>query len=132
MVPARCDAGRSLGGAERLDETWANGNLCECLSSISSRGGTALITALVYHRVADFDAWKRSFDEVVTSPLHGAVRSTAVWRSQDDPNLVVLCERYDSREAAEATVTNPAALEAMATAGVDTTTLRIEYFDELA
>ncbi len=80
----------------------------------------------------DYDAWKRSFDEVVATPLHGAVRSTRVWRSLDDPNLVVLYETYDSRAAAEATFTNPAALAAMEEAGVDVSTLRVEYLDEVA
>ena len=30
------------------------------------------------------------------------VRSYRVWRGQDDPNLVVITETFDSREVAEA------------------------------
>ena len=103
------------------------------LRSLATRGkGQQLITALVYHRVAHYETWKLAFDEVVAGPLHDAVRSLTVWRGQDDPNLVILCETYASREAAEATFTNPAALAAMAEAGVDTSALRVEYLDEVA
>jgi len=80
-------------------------------------------TAFVYHRVADYDAWRRVFDEVVGSPHR-------VWREQDDRNLVIVCEAYESREKAEAAFGDTTA-QAMARAGVDTSSLRIEYVDEV-
>jgi hypothetical protein len=82
-----------------------------------------MTTAFVYHRVADYDAWRRVFDEVVESPHR-------VWRGQDDPNLVIVCETYDSRVAAEAAF-GDATVRAMARAGVDASSLRIEYVDEV-
>jgi hypothetical protein len=80
-------------------------------------------TAFVYHRVADYDAWRQVFDEVVTSPHR-------VWRGQDDRNLVIVCETYDSRDAAEAAFGDPT-MQAMARAGVDASSLLIEYLDEV-
>jgi hypothetical protein len=82
-----------------------------------------MTTAFVYHRVADYDAWRRVFDEVVQSPHR-------VWRGQDDQSLVIVCETYDSREAAEAAF-GDATKRAMARAGVDASSLRIEYVDEV-
>ena len=82
-----------------------------------------MTSALVYHRVADYDAWRRVFDGVVTGPHQ-------VWRGQDDPNLVVVHETYDSRDAAEAAF-GPAIMDAMAQAGVDASSLRIEYLDDV-
>lgn len=82
-----------------------------------------MTTAFVYHRVADYFTWRRVFDEVVGSPHR-------VWRGQDDQNLVIVCETYDSREAAEAAF-GPSTLQAMARAGVDASSLRIDYVDEV-
>lgn len=82
-----------------------------------------MTTAFVYHRVADYDSWRRVFDEVVRSPHR-------VWRGQDDRSLVIVCETYDSREAAEAAFGDETT-RAMARAGVDASSLRIEYVDEV-
>ena len=82
-----------------------------------------ITTVLVHHRVADYDAWRRVFDGVVSGPHR-------VWRRQDDPNLVIVCETYDSRAAAQAAF-GESTLAAMATAGVDAGTLQIEYLDEV-
>jgi hypothetical protein len=95
-------------------------------------GPPGATTALVHHRVADYDAWRRVFDEVVAGPLYEVVRSHGVWRGQDDPNLVVVGETYDSRAGAEAAFSDPAGLEAMAHAGVDTSSMQIHYLDEVA
>jgi hypothetical protein len=90
-----------------------------------------MTTVLVYHRVADYETWRRVFDEVVSGPLYESVRSHQVWRGQDDPNLVIVCETYDSREEAEVAFSDPAGLEAMGQAGVDPSTVRIEYVDDV-
>jgi hypothetical protein len=82
-----------------------------------------MTTVIVSHRVADYDAWRRVFDSVVTSPHR-------VWRGQDDPNLVVVCETYDSREAAEGAF-GESTVAAMSRAGVDADSLRIEYLDDV-
>ena len=91
-----------------------------------------MTTVLISHRVADYDAWKIVYDEVYAGPLASAVLTHRIWRGQDDPNLVVIEETYESREAAEATLTNPALADAVAGAGVDLSSLRIDYLDEVA
>jgi hypothetical protein len=91
-----------------------------------------MTTTLAYHRVADFEAWKRVFDEFVQSPGYDVVRSHRVWRGRDDRNLVIVCETFDSQQVAEEAWQDPVGLEAMARAGVDMTTLQVHYLDEVA
>jgi hypothetical protein len=89
-------------------------------------------TMIATHRVADYDAWRRVYDEVVASPLYDIVRAATVWRGQDDPNFVIVREVFESREIAEAAMSDPAGLEAMRQAGVDMTSLQVHYVDEVA
>lgn len=90
-----------------------------------------MTTVLIYHRVADYDAWKTVYDEVDAGPLASDVRSYRIWRGHDDPNLVVIAETFDS-QIAESTLTNPALGAAIANAGVDMSSMRIDYLDEVA
>lgn len=91
-----------------------------------------MTTMIATHRVADYDAWRRVYDEVVASPLYDIVRAPTVWRGQDDPNFVIVREVFESREIAEAAMSDPAGLEAMRQAGVDMTSLQVHYVDEVA
>ena len=71
------------------------------------------------------------FTDIVDSTvLNNRLRSAHIWRGQDDPNVVVLAETYDSREAAEADATNPAMLEAMERDGVDLASVTLDYLEE--
>ena len=91
-----------------------------------------MVTVLVHHRVADFDAWKREYEAIGASPLGAAVRSAQIWRGLDDPNLVVLAETYDSREAAGEAFNNPALPEAIAKSGVEMASMRVDFVEEVA
>ncbi len=90
-----------------------------------------MTTALITHRVADYDAWRPEYDRVMASPLASGVRSSLVLRGQEDRNLVVVAQAFDSREAAEATFSSPELREAMARGGVDEASLKIQYCDEV-
>ena len=92
-----------------------------------------MTTVLISHRVADYDGWKAVYDEVVAGPLGSDVRSYRIWwRGQDDPNLVIIEETYESRDVAEAAFANPALPDVIAGAGVDMASMRIDYVDEVA
>ena len=54
-----------------------------------------------------------------------------VLRHADDANRIVVTHAFDSREAAEAFVNNPELREAMGRGGVDASSVKIEYFDEV-
>jgi quinol monooxygenase YgiN len=65
-------------------------------------------------------------------PLASNVRSYRIWRGCDDPDLVILCATYESRDAVDATFANPVLLEAIEATGVDMPTLRVDIAEEVA
>jgi len=91
-----------------------------------------MTTVLVNQRVTDYDAWRPEFDRAMEAEWTNDIRSYTVLRGQDDPNRVLVLNMLDSREAAEALVNNPALQEAMGRAGVDASSVQIEYLDEVA
>ncbi len=86
---------------------------------------------LVDHRVADFEAWLAVYDEVRGWQHDSGVRFEQVLRSTEDPNRVLVTHAFDSREGAESFVNNAELREAMGRAGVDASSVKIEYFDEV-
>jgi len=91
-----------------------------------------MIDVLVHHRVADYDAWQVVYDRILGEPLGSAVRAHRIWRGLDDPNLVVLVETYDSREAAEAAFAQPGLPAVLDEAGVEMESVRLDYLEEVA
>jgi len=91
-----------------------------------------MTTVLVTHRVADYNTWRPEFDRAVKAEWASGARSYRVWRGEDDPNLIVVANDFDSRAAAEAMVNNPALREAMGRGGVVASSVKIEYVNEVA
>ncbi len=81
-------------------------------------------------RVADYDAFRPGYDRAVE--VTPGLRSSRLWRGQDDPNVVLIEETFDSRGAAEAVWTSPVTQAAMAEDGIDMSSVRIHYMDEVA
>ena len=88
-----------------------------------------MTTVLARFQVADYDAFRPGYDRALAA--FSDIRSYRVWRGEDDPNLVVITETFDSRDVAETSWTSPATKEAMISDGVDMTSLRIDYLDEV-
>jgi quinol monooxygenase YgiN len=88
-----------------------------------------MVTVLCMCQVADFDKWRPGYVRDVES--ESALRSFQVWRGQDDPNFVTIIETYDSREAAEATLSSADVFEAMQRDGVDLTSVQLHFLDEV-
>ena len=86
---------------------------------------------LVHHRVADFDAWKAVYDSFAPVQTGHGVRHHHVWRSPDDPSLVVVVHTFDSPEAARAFLDLAERREVMGKAGVDLSSVKIEVLDEV-
>jgi hypothetical protein len=86
-------------------------------------------TVLARFQVADYDAFRPGYDSAMAAISD--IRSYRVWRGQDDPNLVVITETFDSREVAEALWTSQATRDAMTSDGIDMSSLRIDYLDEV-
>jgi quinol monooxygenase YgiN len=88
-----------------------------------------MTTVLCHCRVADYDAFRPGYDHAVQ--VTPGIRTYRVWRGQDDPNLVVIEETFDSRDEAEAAWTSAETQAGMAADGIEMATVRIEYFDEV-
>lgn len=89
-----------------------------------------MTTVLCRCRVADYEAWRPGYDHAVR--VTPGILAFRLWRSQDDPNLVVVEETFESREEAQAAWTSAETEAAMAADGVDMSSVRIEYYDEIA
>ena len=58
------------------------------------------------------------------------IKSAEVWRGQDDPDLVAVAEVFESREAANAALSDPGLQDQMASDGVDLSSVRVEILDD--
>ena len=84
----------------------------------------------VRHRVADYEAWRRVYDSVGEMQRQGGVTADAVYRVEDDPNEVLVMHHFGSSSEAHSFMENPDLRQAMAQAGVDPGSLRIEFYEE--
>jgi quinol monooxygenase YgiN len=87
----------------------------------------ALITVL--HRVKDYDAWRKVYDDVKPMQQAGGVTAASVYRSKDDPSMVLVLHHFATMEAAEAFAASPDLRAAMERAGVEGMP-RVEFFEE--
>jgi quinol monooxygenase YgiN len=87
------------------------------------------MTAVLCHfRVADYDAWRRGYDQVLE--VTPGVLSFRIWRGQDDPGLVMVEETFETRDEADAAWKDPEVEAAMAEHGIDLSSVWVAYFDE--
>ncbi len=56
---------------------------------------------VIEHKVADFQAWKRAFDNDPVGRAQNGVTRHAVYRPADDPNYVIVNLEFSSREQAQ-------------------------------
>ena len=92
-----------------------------------------MVTVLIRCRVADYDFWRPRYDTAVERDTESdGLLSTHVWRGQDDPNLVVIIEAYESRESAEALMNNPPIQAEMVADGVDPSSVQLDFLDQTA
>jgi quinol monooxygenase YgiN len=87
--------------------------------------------ALVRHRVADFDAWKNTYDTFAPIQAEHGVRAHQVLRSLEDRSEVTVAHTFDSIAAAKAFFAMPELRTAMTEAGVKTDSLSVMYYDEI-
>lgn len=87
--------------------------------------------AVVRHRVADFDAWKKMYDGFAPIQADHGVQGHEVLRSIENPNDVIVTHRFDSREAARAFFAMPELKEAMSQGGVSAESVEVSYYDEV-
>ena len=89
-----------------------------------------MTTVFMLHRVADYDAWRRVYDSFADAQRQGGVSNQAVYRSEEDPNRVLVMHAFGSSEEAHSFLERPDLREAMQDAGVDVGSLRPEFYAE--
>jgi quinol monooxygenase YgiN len=87
--------------------------------------------SLVRHRVVDFDAWRKVYDDFAPIQAEHGVHAQQVLRSIENPNDVIVTHTFDSPEAAKAFFAMPELKEAMSKGGVNADSVQISYFDEI-
>ncbi len=88
-----------------------------------------MIVAAIQHPVADYEAWKKVYDEENPVKL-GHALFARVNRSVDDPNTITVVAGFESLEKARGFLDNPELKEAMERAGVSGEP-RIELYEEV-
>ena len=83
-----------------------------------------MATAIIQHRVKDYDAWRRVYDGVGDMQKAGGVVAESVYRREGDPNTVLVFHQFTSMSKAHDFVTSPQLRDAMQRAGVEEGTLR--------
>ena len=89
-----------------------------------------MTTTFVRHQVADYDAWRQVYNSVGELQRAGGVTSDAVYRSDDDPNNVLVMHQFGSADEAHAFFENPELRQAMLDGGVDASSLRLEFYEQ--
>ena len=89
-----------------------------------------MATAFLRHNVSDYPAWREVYDSVAEMQKAGGVTDEAVYRSVDDPNEVLVMHRFATMDQARSFFESSELREAMGNAGVDISSLRIEFYEE--
>ena len=84
---------------------------------------------IVRHRVQDYAAWRKVYDEFGPVQRAGGVTEESVYQDSSDPNDVLVLHRFADRAAADAFLSSPDLREAMMRAGV-VGQPRIEVFED--
>jgi phosphohistidine phosphatase SixA len=84
---------------------------------------------VLLHRVKDYAAWRKVYDEVAPMQKAGGVTAESVFRAKDDPNNVLVLHHFASMPEAVAFMNGSDLREAMERAGVEGEP-RLEFYDE--
>ena len=77
-----------------------------------------MVRIFVRHNVADYDAWRKVYDEFDAERRPMGVVAHAVYRGLDAPNEVTVWHDFASREEAQAFASSERLRDAMQRAGV--------------
>lgn len=78
-----------------------------------------MIRLFVRHSVADYDAWRKAYDEFDATRRPMGVIGDAVFRSMDDPNEVTVWHDFETPDEAQAFASSDALRDVMQRAGVE-------------
>jgi hypothetical protein len=78
-----------------------------------------MVRMMIRHRVADYEGWRRSYDDFDAERRGMGVTGDAVFQAVDDPNDVTVWHDFDSAESARSFSGSSRLREVMADAGVE-------------
>jgi hypothetical protein len=87
------------------------------------------ITALVLHRVSDYNGWRSAYDAVEGIRTRGGVTAAEVFRPVKGDNLVAVTHDFETPEAARAFFASEELKREMERGGVDTATLELHLLE---
>ena len=76
------------------------------------------VTAVVQHRVANYEVWRKAYDGFGDVQKAGGVTRQSVYRSNDDPNNVLIMHGFATTADAEKFLAGAELRDAMQQAGV--------------
>ncbi len=76
------------------------------------------VTAVVRHKVADYDAWRQVYDSLADVQRAGGVTAESVHRLVGDGNDLLVLHQFDTLNAAEAFLNSSELRDGMHEAGV--------------
>jgi hypothetical protein len=85
---------------------------------------------MVQHRVADYDVWRKAYDEFGATQKTGGVTHQSVYRTKDDPNNLLVTHGFATTADAEAFLGGAELRDAMQQAGVQGHP-RIEIYQDM-
>ena len=74
---------------------------------------------LVRHKVTDFEKWKQVYDEHQSAREAAGLENLHLWRSEDDPNEVLILFEATDLAKAKALTNSPDLKESMEASGVE-------------
>ena len=77
------------------------------------------VTAMVQHRVADYDTWRKAYDGFAGAQKEGGVTRQSVYRAKDDPSNLLVMHGFATAADAEAFLASTELRDAMQQAGVE-------------
>ncbi|HEX6229723.1 MAG TPA: antibiotic biosynthesis monooxygenase [Solirubrobacterales bacterium] len=86
-------------------------------------------TALILHRVDDYDAWRTTYDSVNELRERGGVIDAQVLRPSNGDNVVAVTHDFESPEAARAFLANEELKGAMQRGGVDLDSFEVHLLE---
>src|SRR5260370_25776242 len=76
------------------------------------------VTAVIQHHVADYEVWRKAYDGFGDVQKAGGVTRQSVYRSNDDPNSVLIMHGFATTADAETFLAGAELRDAMQQAGV--------------
>lgn len=84
----------------------------------ASAQNTGPVVAVISHPVADYETWRKTYDEVAPMREAAGMTRAQVLHAPGDPNMVVLIHEFETLEGATALFGSPELKAAMKDAGV--------------